>query len=87
LSDHEAQLLEISYIDLEPQNQQHQLIRKIDNDCMADFVMKLRYETWDAIFSDVDIDTKFNSFLNAYLRIFYSSFPLKRVRNTTINNT
>jgi hypothetical protein len=41
--------------------------------------MKLSYETWDAVFSDVDIDTKFNSFLNTYLRIFYSSFPLKQL--------
>jgi ribosomal protein S8 len=78
LSDHEAQFLEIFYIDLESQNQQQQLIRKIDNHSMADFVMKLSYETWDTVLSNVDIDTKFNSFLNTYLRILYSSFPLKK---------
>jgi hypothetical protein len=78
LSDHEAQLLEVLNIDLEPQNQQQQLIRKTDNHSMADFVMKLSYETWDTVFSNVDTDTKFNSFLDTYLRIFYSSFPLKK---------
>jgi hypothetical protein len=77
LSDYEAQFLEICCIDLEPQNQQHQLIKKIDSHSMADFVMKLSYETWGPVFSDVGIDTKFNSFLSTYLRIFYSSFPLK----------
>jgi hypothetical protein len=45
---------------------------------MADFVMKLSCETWDTVFSYVGIDTKFNSFLSTYLRIFYSSFPLKK---------
>jgi hypothetical protein len=38
LSDHEAQLLEVLYIDLEPQNQQQQLIRKINNHSMTDFI-------------------------------------------------
>jgi hypothetical protein len=54
---------------------------------MADIVMKLSYEPWGTVFSNVDIDTKFNSFLNTYLRIFYSSFPLKRAKNTATNNT
>jgi hypothetical protein len=83
LFDHKAQLLEVLYIDLEPQNQQQQLIRKIDNHSMADFIMKLSYETWDTVFSNVDIVTGFNSFLNTYLRIFYSSFPLKKAKNNT----
>jgi hypothetical protein len=54
---------------------------------MADFVMKLSYETWDTVFSNADIDTKLNSFLNTYLQIFYSSFPFKKTPNTAINNT
>jgi hypothetical protein len=62
LSHHEAQLLEILYIDLEPQNQQQQLIRKIDSHWMTDFVMKLSYGARDTLFSNVDIDTKFNHF-------------------------
>jgi hypothetical protein len=54
---------------------------------MADFLMKLSYVTCGTVFSNVDIDTKFNSFLNTYLRIFYSSLPLKKVKNTATNNT
>jgi hypothetical protein len=60
---------------------------KTDSNSMADFVMKLSYETWDTVFSNVDMDTKFNSFLNTYLRIFYSSFPLKKTKNTATNST
>jgi hypothetical protein len=51
---------------------------------MADFVMKLSYETWDPVFGNVGIDTKFNSFLT---RMFYSGFPFKRAKNTAPNNT
>jgi hypothetical protein len=78
LFNHKAQLLEVLFIDLEPQSQQQQLIRKTDNHLKADFVMKLSCETYDTVFSNVDIDTKFNSFLSTYLTIFYSSFPLKK---------
>jgi hypothetical protein len=49
LSDHEAQPIKLRYIDTEPQNQQHQLIRKIENHLMADFTTKRSYETWDTI--------------------------------------
>ena len=87
LSDHEAQLLEIRNIDLKLQKQHYQLIKKIDNHSIAEFIIQLSYESWDDVFIDVDIDTKFNSFLNAYLRILYSSFPLKKVKKPTTKNT
>jgi hypothetical protein len=50
---------------------------------MADFVTKLSNESWDTISDCSDIDFKFNFFLNTNFRIFYSSFPLKRVKNKT----
>jgi hypothetical protein len=81
-SDHEAQLLEILYTDLEPLNQQQQLIRKADNHLMADFVMKLGYETWNTALSNVDIDTKFNSFDNTYVRIFTQAFLQKSQKHS-----
>jgi hypothetical protein len=43
-------------------------------------MIKLSYETWDNVFVDKDVDTIFNSFLNTYLRIFYSSFPIRKVK-------
>jgi hypothetical protein len=56
------------------------LIRKMNE--INDFLTKLSYETWDIIFSKDDINNMFNSFLDYYLKIFYSSFPLKRVHIT-----
>jgi hypothetical protein len=55
------------------------LIRKINEHTINDSLIKLGYKTWDTIFSTDDINKMFNSFLNSYLKIFYSSFPLKRV--------
>jgi hypothetical protein len=44
-----------------------------------DFDIKLSYELWEDIFAEKNVNTAFNNFLNTYLRIFYSSFPLKKV--------
>jgi hypothetical protein len=55
------------------------LIRKKNKHTINDFLNKLSYETWGAIFSTDDVNEMFNSFLDSYLKIFYSSFPLKRV--------
>ena len=55
------------------------LIRKINKYTIKDFLNKLSYETWDTIFSIDDVNNMFNSFLDSHLKIFYSSFPLKRV--------
>jgi hypothetical protein len=40
--------------------------------------MQLSYEMWDDVFSGNDVDTIFKSFLNTYLRISHSSYPLKK---------
>jgi hypothetical protein len=51
-----------------------------------DFLLKLSYETWDAVFSTDNVNDMFNSFLDSYLKLFYSSFPLKRVLVTNNKN-
>jgi hypothetical protein len=55
------------------------LIRKINEHTINDFLLKLSYETWDTVFSTDNVKEMFNSFLDSYLKIIYSSFPLKRV--------
>jgi len=78
LSDHDAHLLTIntdySYIPT------HRLktVRKINKYTVSDFIDKLSCESWDSIFNSEDVNAMFNSFLNIYLRIFYSNFPLKK---------
>jgi len=56
-------------------------------------ITNLDSETWDTEFDSSDTGCKFDCFLNAYcflniyLRIFYSSFPLTRIKNSTRSKT
>ena len=79
LSDHDAQLLTIrSRISSGPVREL-KTIRKFNNDTISDFINKLSNESWDMVFNSESINDIFNSFLNNYLMIFNSSFPLQRV--------
>jgi hypothetical protein len=49
------------------------------------FQLNLSYESWDEIFTEETVDSIFNSFLNTYLRIFYQSFPLRKVYHSQLN--
>ena len=40
----------------------------------------MSYEIWDTIFGDNDVNKIFNNFHNIFLRIFYSSFPKKKIQ-------
>jgi hypothetical protein len=73
LSDHDGQLIHMNNINLQNSISSVQLIRKLSKSSMNEFVIQLSYETWNDVFTDQDIDTIFNSFLNTYLRIFYSN--------------
>ena len=55
------------------------LIRKINEHTINDFLIKFSYETRDTLFSTDEVNKMLSSFLDSYLKIFYSSFPLKRV--------
>jgi hypothetical protein len=54
---------------------------------MAEIKKSLNYRTWDPVFEGDDVNTIFNSFLNTYLRIFYSSFPLIKINEEIHNNS
>jgi len=78
LSDQDAQSITLHSFNQRPPPKKCMLIRKINEHAINDF-NKLSYETWDTIFSTDDINKTLNSFLDSYLKIFYSSFPPKRV--------
>jgi hypothetical protein len=86
LADHDAQLIKLSNVDLKIQNANVKIMRKFDAYSILDFQYKLSFETWSSVFDDNDVNTMFNSFLSVYLRIFYSSFPLRRVNSKTNSN-
>jgi hypothetical protein len=50
--------------------------RIINSFTIAEFQNQLSYENWNEIFGGNDVNLIFNSFLNIYLRIFNSSFPI-----------
>jgi hypothetical protein len=78
LSDHYAQLLSIENIYLSIYNDKippTSTIKVFNHQSLHNFQMQLSYGTWNNVF----IDTIFNSFIDMLcLRIFYSSFPLKK---------
>jgi hypothetical protein len=46
----------------------------------------LSNESWDSVFSNVDLNKSFNVFLNIYLRTFETCFSLKKVKNNMYSN-
>jgi len=79
LSDHDAQsIILYSYIP-RPSSKIYRLIKNINDYTINDFFTNLSYKTWDNIFSTDDVNIMFNFFLDTYLQMLYSSFPLKRV--------
>jgi transposase-like protein len=61
--------------------------REINKYTIADFQLNLSYEMWEQVFDGNDVNEIFNSFLNIFLRIYYSSFPLIRVKNKMNQNS
>ena len=78
LSDHDAQCLILHDILKYKLNANALFNRKFDKLSIADFNNKLSYELWDNVFSENDVNTSFNNFLNTYLKLFNSCFPLKK---------
>jgi hypothetical protein len=93
LSDHDAQVLSlliIKDVNLQPQNQHIHTIRNINKYSIEEFKLRLSYESWKSIFDkneNTDVDSLFNSFLNCYLKIFYTSFPTKKITKKSNNNS
>jgi hypothetical protein len=87
LSNHDGQVITFYSLNLNPLTKENVLMRTITDFTINDFLFKLSYETWDTVFSTDNINDMFNSFLDYYLKIFNSSFPLKRVHITKKNST
>jgi hypothetical protein len=75
---------------LQLQNHRFHIIRNINKYPIEEFKTRLSYEFWDNIFGsngNLDVDSLFNSFLNNYLRIFYTSFPHQKITERSSNNS
>ena len=78
LSDHDAQILTLTKIFISAPRQVPLFTRKINNHSISNFIYLLSYENWEDVFLETNVNTIFNNFLNIFLRIFYSSFPLRK---------
>ena len=77
LSDHDAQVLELSDIIVPFDRNELYSYRKINTHTLNEFQNNLSYETWENVFSNNVRDTNktFNNFLNIFMRTFNASFP------------
>jgi len=66
LSDHDAQLLFISNVFLPVINRDPYYIRIINKDAVAEFQLQLSWESWEDVFSSIDVNLMINNFLNNY---------------------
>jgi len=87
LSDHDAQMLIINKGQKKEKECYTYTKRKINKYTIADFQLNLSYETWEQVFNGNYVNDILNSFLNTFLRIYYSSFPLIRVKNKMNQNS
>jgi hypothetical protein len=78
LSDHDVQYFNLNNVFSPGKNAKLAYrTRVITKDAIATFLDTLSNETWENIYAHDDINKLFNSFLNTFLLIFESCFPLQ----------
>jgi exonuclease III len=76
LSDHDAQVITLNNITLPSRKQIYYYRRDINDLSMSQFTFFLSFENWENVFSETNVNKAFNNFLNNFLRIFYTCFPV-----------
>ena len=80
ISDHDAQIIILHDVTMVIDTSHFYLTRKINKASVLNFNLKLSYESWNDVFAHDEMNLSFNNFLNTYLRIYYSSFTIKKTR-------
>jgi len=87
LYDHEAQYLQVNNIFVQQTgNFRPAKKRLITKSAVSMFIEKLRSESWDNIINHTDVNNSFNLFLNSFLIIFESCFPVQYVPSKVSDN-
>ena len=86
-SDHDAQLLTLRFTQQHIKDHSTSYKRNINQFTIADFLHKFSHETWTSVFEINDVNANFNSFLNTFLRHFYSIFPIIKVNKPVNHNS
>jgi hypothetical protein len=81
LSDHDTQLLGFKNIEsISKYHNYRKRNRLINKDTIKEFITHLSNESWDSVSNSHDVDSKFNTFLNIFLKNFEASFPTKTLK-------
>ena len=80
MSDHDAQVIVFNNITVTAHKQIFYQKRDINSYSIDQFKFLLSYENWEEVFLESNVNIAFNKFLNIFLRIFYSCFPIKNFR-------
>ena len=80
LSDHDAQLVVISNPTQSLAKSTVIYKKVLDKTSVQKLIKSLSIVSWEVVFSNDDINTTFNSFLDIYLKLIHSSFPRKRIK-------
>ena len=83
LSDHDAQIIVLLDIVYSSHKQSFSYGRLTDDNSVNKFTYLLSFESWDAVFQNDNVNIIFNNFLDSYLRIFYTCFPIERKATAT----
>jgi hypothetical protein len=78
LSDHDAQCINIHDIFKHKSSANVFSYRKFDQTYITDFKKSLSYGQWDNVFNENDVNICFNNFLDTYLKLFNTCFPLSK---------
>jgi len=65
ISDHDAQIIVLH--DIQNESNHFYFTRKFHKSLVLDFNIHLTYESWDKVFSYIDVNLSFNNFLNTCL--------------------
>ena len=74
LSDHDAQVLTLNDLCQPTRPTKTTYVRNMNKQNITDFQFLLSWELWQDVFEVDDVNSKFNNFLNTYLRCYHSSF-------------
>lgn len=87
LSDHNVQIITLHILYRSFDAHINHYSRKISNYTIAECQYILSCETWESIFNSDDANKIFTNFLNTYLRIFCSNFPLRNHKISENDNS
>jgi hypothetical protein len=83
--DHDAQIMLFHDATISAHNKCAQMLRNIDEYLLLNFNYNLGFELWEDVFDENEANIAFQTFLNIFIRYFYSSFPISLTR-PHINN-